>query len=446
MSLQVEPTIANLEQRLERGAQGVRRAQRAYGSCRGDERSKVLWRLAQILDTRRPEILQANAQDMDTARREGLATPLLRRLELTSAKLTGLRQGVEQLAAAPDPLGEVMRRTELDDGLMLTQVKSPLGVLLIIFESRPDAVVQIGSLALRSGNGVLLKGGSEARRSNRVLVSCLRQALADQGHDEELVLGVEGRQAVQTLLDLDSLIDLVIPRGSGDLVRAIQSSTRIPVLGHAEGVCHLLIDEAADPAMATHLVVDSKCGYPAACNAMETLLVHQGFLPNLAAVARVLVENGVELRADERSLTYLEELGAVAATEEDWGQEFGDLILAVATVDGLDAAIDHIHRHGSGHTESVVTENPAVGERFLQQVDAASVFVNASTRFADGYRYGLGAEVGISTGRIHARGPVGVEGLLTSRWLLRGQGQAAGDYGPEGRRFVHRRLDPVASV
>lgn len=430
-----QPTV-DLAQR----AQSVRQAQRSYGSCDGAQRSAVLWRLAQQLEERQEEILTANGQDMAIAEAQDLSLPLLRRLQLDAGKLLGLKRGVEQLAASPDPVGEVMRRTELDEGLLLTQVKSPLGVLLIIFESRPDAVIQIGSLALRSGNGVILKGGREATHSNRVLVSCLRQALSYEGHDENVVLGIEGRQAVKTLLELDHLIDLVIPRGSGELVRSIQSSTRIPVLGHAEGVCHLYLDAAAEPDMAVHLTVDSKCDYPAACNATETLLVHAEFLPHLATVGRALAERGVALRADARSLPYLEGSGAVAATADDFGREFGDLILAVATVDSLEEAIAHIHRHGSGHTEAIVTADQLAAQRFLQQVDSASVFVNASTRFADGFRYGLGAEVGISTGRIHARGPVGVDGLLTSRWLLRGEGQGAADYGPQGRRFLHRQL------
>ncbi len=425
---------------LARRAQAVRRAQRTYGSYDGAQRSAVLWRLAQQLEERKNEILAANAQDMTLAESQDLPLPLLRRLQLDDGKLLALRRGVEQLAASPDPIGEVMRRTELDEGLVLTQVKSPLGVLLIIFESRPDAVIQIGSLALRSGNGVILKGGREASHSNRALVSCLRQALSYEGYDKNVVLGIEGRQAVKTLLELDQFIDLVIPRGSGELVRSIQSSTRIPVLGHAEGVCHLYLDAAADPAMAAHLAVDSKCDYPAACNAAETLLVHVDFLAHLPAVGQALAERGVTLRADARSLPRLEGTGAVAAAADDFGREYGDLILAVATVDSLEEAIAHIHRHGSGHTEAIVTADQLAGQRFLQQVDSASVFVNASTRFADGFRYGLGAEVGISTGRIHARGPVGVDGLLTSRWLLRGEGQGAADYGPQGRRFLHRQL------
>jgi glutamate-5-semialdehyde dehydrogenase len=419
-------------------AAAVRGGQRRLGNAAAERRTAVLRRLGEILGERQDAILDANRRDLDAAREIDLAAPLLGRLELSPDKLSTLREGVEQLAGDDDPIGQAVRATELDDGLVLRQVKSPLGVLLIIFESRPDAVVQIGSLALRSGNGVILKGGSEALHSNRVLVGCLRDALESEGLSRDAVLGIEGREAVAELLELDELIDLVIPRGSGALVRSIQSSTRIPVLGHAEGVCHLFLDASADPAMAVHLAVDGKCGYPAACNAVETLLVHRGFLPRLPEIGRALVEAGVELRADAASLPRLP--AAVPASDDDWGREYGDLTLAVRTVDGIDQAIEHIHRHGSSHTEAIVTEDPDSRERFLREVDAASVFVNASTRFADGYRYGLGAEVGISTSRIHARGPVGVEGLLTTRWLLVGQGQAASDYGPGKKSFTHRPL------
>ncbi len=421
-------------------ATDLRRCQRRLGSAPGAARSRILERLAALLDERREEILAANARDLEAARSGNLAGPLLGRLELTAAKLRTLRDGVEQLAREDDPIGRTVRRTELDDGLMLRQVRSPIGVLLIIFESRPDAVVQIGSLALRSGNGVILKGGSEALYSNRVLVDCLRDAIAGEGLPAGAVCGVEGRDAVRALLDHDQLIDLVIPRGSGELVRSIQSSTRIPVLGHAEGICHLYLDRSAEPAMAAKLAVDSKCDYPSACNAVETLLVHRAFLPHLRRVADALGGEGVELRADAEALPHCP--GAVPATDEDQGREYGDLILAVRTVDGLEAAIDHIHRFGSAHTDAIVTADPETGRRFLDEVDSASVFRNVSTRFADGFRYGLGAEVGISTGRIHARGPVGVEGLLTTRWLLEGSGQGAADYGPGKRRFTHRRLPP----
>ncbi len=441
-------------------AASVRRAQRQLGAAPAATRDAVLDRLAELLEARQAALLEANAQDLEQADRAGLTGPLRHRLALSEDKLATLVTGVRQLRHSPDPIGAVVRHTELDEGLVLRQVKSPLGVLLIIFESRPDAVIQIGSLALRSGNGVLLKGGAEALRSNRALVACLRDALAAEGLASDAVAGVEGREAVQRLLELDEHIDLVIPRGSGALVRSIQSSTRIPVLGHAEGICHLVLDAAADPDRAARLAVDGKCDYPAACNATETLLVHQGFLDRWLIVARALLDAGVTLRADEAARQALGDLteaqaeadpGAVGgprvlpATDADGDTEYGDLTLAVRTVDDLDAAIDWIHAHGSGHTDAIATEDRAAAERFLREVDSASVFVNASTRFADGYRYGLGAEVGIATGRIHARGPVGVDGLLTTRWLLEGEGHVAADYGSgEGkRRFTHRRLGSV---
>jgi len=437
MTANAAPALAD----LDTVARSVRAAQRRLGAAPAEDRTAVLRRLAALLVEHEDDLLAANRRDLDAAEATGLAAPLARRLALSPAKLATLREGVEQLAASPDPLGRVVTRRELDEGLVLEQVKSPLGVLLIIFESRPDAVIQIGSLALRSGNGVLLKGGSEAVHSNRALVSCLRDALEAEGLPPDAVVGIEGREAVARLLDLDQHIDLVIPRGSGALVRSIQESTRIPVLGHAEGICHLYLDAAADPAMAAHLAVDGKCDYPAACNATETLLVHRDFLPHLRPVGEALLEAGVELRADDEALGHLPE-GPLTrpAGDDDGAVEYGDLILAVCTVGSLDEAIDFIHRHGSAHTDAVCTEDEATARRFLATVDSASVFWNASTRFADGYRYGLGAEVGISTGRIHARGPVGVEGLLTTRWLLTGHGQGAGDYGPGKRSFTHREL------
>ena len=433
--------MTGTETREELGvvAREVRSGQRSLAAADGKRRSAVLATLAQILSAREEEILEANRADLDEAERSGLSGPLLHRLSLSSNKLATLRQGVLTLADAADPIGQVERKMELDDGLVLSRVSSPLGVLLIIFESRPDAVVQIGSLALRSGNGLLLKGGSEALHSNRILVGCLREALEAEGLPGGAVAGVEGREAVAHLLEMDDLVDLVIPRGSAELVRAIQSTTRIPVLGHADGICHLYLDRAADPAMAAHLAVDGKCDYPAACNATETLLVHRAFLPHLPAVAKALREKGVRLRADAEARAVIPE--AEVAGPEDGRTEYGDLILAVRTVAGLDEAMDHIHHHGSAHTDAIVTGDEMAARRFLREVDSASVFWNASTRFADGYRYGLGAEVGISTARIHARGPVGVEGLLTTRWLLEGAGQGAGDYGAEGRSFTHRLLD-----
>lgn len=423
---------------LRQLAERARAARHRLASASASARTSALLALQSLLQERRTEILEANAQDLAAARADGLAPALLDRLGVSDGKLTGLGEGVRQLADAPDPIGEVLRRTELDDGLVLTQVRSPIGLLLVIFESRPDAVVQIGSLAIRSGNGVILKGGSEATHSSWVLVSCLREAIERAGLDPDAVQAVEGREAVQELLAMGDLIDLVIPRGSSSLVRAIQSSTRIPVLGHAEGICHLYLDRHAEPGMAARLAVDGKCSYPAACNAIESLLVHREFLPHLPEVGEALRREGVELRADEDCIAYLP--SAVAATEEDGAIEYGALVLSVRAVESLDSAIARIHRYGSGHTDCIVTDDLEAAERFLREVDSASVFHNASSRFADGYRYGLGAEVGISTSRIHARGPVGVEGLTTTRWLLRGTGQRVSDYGPGKRGYTHRVL------
>ncbi len=416
----------------------ARAAQRSLMTAGGSARRAVLRRFAALLGQRQEGILDANRLDLEAAAEANLESALRQRLTLTPSKLEGLRDGVTQLADLPDPVGGVLRRTELDDGLVLRQVTSPIGVLLVIFESRPDAVVQIGSLAVRTGNAVLLKGGSEAAASNRALIDCLRDALSREGVSADAVTGVEGRAAAHALLQRSDQIDLVIPRGSGRLVRAVQEATRIPVLGHAEGICHLYLDARADPAMARRLAVDGKCGYPSACNATETLLVHRRFLDHLPTVADALRDGGVRLRADAEARAVMP--WAEPASEADWSTEWCSLTLGVRVVDDLDAAIVHIHRFGSGHTEAIVTEHHASATRFLDQVDAASVFWNASTRFADGYRYGLGAEVGISTGRIHARGPVGIDGLLTTRWLLEGQGQTADDYGPGKRTFRHRAL------
>lgn len=418
-------------------AASARSAQRQLGAAPPEARDAILGHLERLLREREAELLAANKLDIEAAEGTDLPEPVFKRLALTSAKLETLRAGVRQLIDGGDPIGETILARELDDGLVLRKVQAPLGVLLIIFESRPDAVIQIGSLALRAGDAVLMKGGSEALHSNRALTDLLREAVAAAGLDSDVVQNIEGREAVAGLLELDEHIDLVIPRGSNALVRSIQESSRIPVLGHADGVCHLYLDAEADKDKAIRLAVDAKTDYPAVCNAIENLLVHEDF-PHTGAVIDALVDQGVELRGDESIVAMRD--GVVAATEEDWSTEYGDLTLAVRRVSGLDEAVDHIHRYGSAHTEAIVTENAETAAAFLNTVDAASVFWNASTRFADGFRYGLGAEVGIATGRLHARGPVGVEGLLTTRWLLEGDGHVAADYGPDGRSFTHRDL------
>ena len=429
-------SMSGMSTALERGLV-ARGAQRGLAAAGSEVRTEVLQHLERLLREREAELLAANKLDLNAPGADELPGPILKRLALTSSKLETLREGVRVLIDDPDPAGQPLLRRELDDGLVLEQIRVPIGVLLIVFESRPDAVIQIGSLALRTGNAVLMKGGSEAYHSNRALTDLLRESLAAAGADPDVVQNVEGREAVTDLLELDDYIDLVIPRGSAELVRTIKSSSRIPVLGHADGICHVFVDAAADPEMAVRVAVDSKTNYVAVCNAAETLLLHRDF-PDGAAVVRALLEAGVEVRGDEA--TQAMAAGVVAATESDFGYEFGDLIIAARVVDGLEAAIDHIHTYGSAHTDTIVTDDVGAARRFLDTVDASSVFWNASTRFADGFRYGLGAEVGIATGRVHARGPMGAEGLFTTKWVLSGDGHVVGDYGPGKRSYTHRDL------
>ena len=422
---------------LKNRAARARAAQRRLGSAAPEQRTQILEHLERLLREREAELVAANKLDLEAAEGSDLPGAILKRLALSPGKLQVLRDGVRQLIEGDDPIGRPILTRELDDGLVLRQVQAPLGVLLIIFESRPDAVIQIGSLAIRAGDAVLMKGGSEAAHSNRALTDLLRDAVSAADLDPDVVQNIEGREAVAALLDLDHDIDLVIPRGSNELVRSIQRRSRIPVLGHADGICQVYIDAHADRDKAVRIAVDAKTDYPAVCNAVENLLVHKDF-PHLDDVLDALEAEGVELRGDARVQNARSHIAA--ATDADWATEYGDLTLSVAMVDGVDDAIDFIHTHGSAHTESIVTEDSGTATRFLNEVDAASVFWNASTRFADGFRYGLGAEVGIATGRIHARGPVGVEGLLTTRWLLEGDGHIAADYGPGKRDFTHRDI------
>ena len=420
-------------------ASRTRTSARSLAAAEGGQRTQALEELIRLLTANEKRILEANKKDVAEAARTGLDAPLLARLKLSQAKLDGLRDGLRQLIEQGDPVGRPLRKTLLDDGLTLTQVTSPLGVLLIIFESRPDAVIQIGGLAIRTGNGLILKGGKEALHSNAILTDCIRAALEKAGLSPDAVNGVVQREAVHALLQCDEDIDLVIPRGSASLVRSIQSSSRIPVMGHADGICHVFFDKHADPVMAERIIIDSKCDYPAACNAAESLLVHRDFLPHIRRIGETLTANGVTLRAGPQASEHLTQ--CEPAGEEDGAIEYGNLTLSIRAVANLDEALDRIHQYGSGHTESIVTDCDSTAAAFLARVDSASVFHNASTRFADGYRYGLGAEVGISTGRIHARGPVGSEGLLTTRWLLRGSGDTVSTYsGANARSFIHTRL------
>jgi glutamate-5-semialdehyde dehydrogenase len=328
----------------------------------------------------------------------------------------------------------------MDEGLELYKVSCPIGVIGVVFESRPDALVQISSLCLKSGNAVLLKGGSEAAETNRILADIIDRASVQAGIPAGWLGLLETRADVADMLGMDNYIDLIVPRGSNEFVRHIMENTNIPVLGHADGICHVYVDSQADLDMAVRIAVDSKCQYVAVCNAAETLLVHKDigsvFLPQLKVA---LEEKGVEIRGCEKTLQIID---VTPATEEDWQTEYLDLILAVKIVDSLDEAIDHINRYGSGHTDVIVTSDKTRSIKFMDHVDSAGVFVNCSSRFADGFRYGLGAEVGISTNKIHARGPVGLEGLVIYKWRLVGKGQLVADYsGKDARAFTHRRLE-----
>ncbi|GAA0667952.1 glutamate-5-semialdehyde dehydrogenase [Natronoarchaeum mannanilyticum] len=407
-----------------------------------EARADALESIADAIDANREEILAANEKDVAEAEQlleAGEYTQaLVDRLELSPSKLESIAEMVRSVADQEDPLGKTQTARELDEDLELYKNTVPIGVVGTIFESRPDALVQIAALCLRSGNAVILKGGSEASHSNRVLFELIEEATADVPDGWAQL--IEARADVDTVLEMDDSIDLVMPRGSSEFVSYIQDNTSIPVLGHTEGVCHVYVDADADLSMATDIAYDAKVQYPAVCNAVETLLVHEDvaeeFLP---MIAERYEDAGVEMRGDEasRAIVPMEE-----ASDADWETEYGDLVVAVRVVESLREATGHITAHGSKHTDSIVTDDSDRAARFMRSLDSASVFHNASTRFADGYRYGLGAEVGISTGKIHARGPVGLEGLTTYQYYLEGDGQIVGTYaGADAKPFVHEDFD-----
>jgi len=408
-------------------------------------KDRVLEAMAEALIEHREHILEANHRDVTLAKslveRGVLAKPLLDRLKLTEHKVLDMATGVRSVAGLPDPVGRTLSTIELDAGLVLTQMTCPIGVIGAIFESRPDAVPQIASLCWKSGNAVIMKGGSEAQASNRALGQLIRGALAsvDASYVEAIQM-VETREDVHALLALDEYIDLFIPRGSNAFVRYIQDHTRVPVLGHAEGLCHAYVDQHADLGQAVAVCYDAKVQYPAVCNAVETILVHrriaETFLPILASAYR---KAGVEMRGCATTRTILPEV--LEATTEDWDTEYLDLIVSLRVVESPEEAIAHINQHGSGHTDTILTEDPETAGQFLARVDSATVMHNASTRFADGFRFGKGAEVGISTNKTHARGPVGLDGLVIYKYCLVGQGHVVADYvGPQAKPFIHRSL------
>uniref|UniRef100_A0A3Q7HNG4 Delta-1-pyrroline-5-carboxylate synthase n=1 Tax=Solanum lycopersicum TaxID=4081 RepID=A0A3Q7HNG4_SOLLC len=403
-------------------AVAARACSRRLQALSSQERSKILQDIADALEANEKAILAENEADVVAAQQAGYEKSLISRLALNPGKISSLANSVRVLSNMDEPLGHTLKRTEIADGFILEKSSSPLGVVLIIFESRPDALVQIASLAVRSGNGLMLKGGKEAKRSNAILHKVITSAIP-VSVGERLIGLVTSREEIPELLKLDDVIDLVIPRGSNKLVSQIKASTKIPVLGHADGICHVYVDKSADMDMAKRITVDAKIDYPAACNAMETLLVHKDLAQN-GGLNDLIVElqtKGVSLYGGPKASSLL-----MIPEARTFRHEYSSLACTVEVVEDVYAAIDHIHQHGRhviAHTDSIITEDQEVAEVFLRQVDSAAVFHNASTRFSDGFRFGLGAEVGISTGRIHARGPVGVEGLLTTKWLARGSGQ-----------------------
>lgn len=399
-------------------------------------RNRALLAMAEALRAHSAEIGEANGRDLEASR--DLGDALQKRLVFDEKKLRGVVDGLEALASLPDPLERVLTRTELAEGLHLRRVTCPIGVIGIIFEARPDALVQISSLCLKSGNAVLLKGGKEALHTNRILAEVIRNATEAVGLPGDWIQLLETREEVNGMLRLNEYIDLIVPRGSNSFVKYIMENTTIPVLGHSAGLCHLFLDASANLEKAVAIAVDAKTQAPATCNTVETLLVHKDAASRLLpAVCDALRNAGVELRGDEMSRSIVTWMKP--ATEEDWSTEYLALILSVKVVDDLAAAIAHINRFGSHHTDAIVTEDAAAAELFQRRVDSADVFWNASTRFADGYRFGLGAEVGISTSKIHARGPVGLEGLTIYKWLLSGQGDTVAPFADGRRAFTHRQ-------
>jgi delta-1-pyrroline-5-carboxylate synthetase len=417
-------------------ASKARSASRQLQALPSETRVAILNRIADCLEANESRIMAENAKDIEASSQGKVADALLQRLILKPNKIAQLADGIRAIAKQEEPIGHLLNRTEIAEGLILDKVTSPIGVLLIIFEARPDALPQIAALAIRSGNGLLLKGGKEAANSNVLLHSLIADAIQEVAPEvgRDLIGLVTTRGEIDDLLKLHDVIDLVIPRGSNSLVSYIQSHTKIPVLGHADGICHIYVDSAADMDKAIKLCVDSKVDYPAACNAVEKILVHDALVGDkVTALVKALQDAGVTIHGGEKASTILS-LPVAPSARVEWGT----LDVTVELVGGLDEAIDHIHANGSGHTECIITEDRQVADDFLKRVDSACVFHNASTRFSDGYRFGLGAEVGISTARIHARGPVGVEGLLTTRYLMRGDGHYVDK--DKGVTYTHRKL------
>lgn len=405
-----------------------------------NERKLALQRMADAILASKTEIFAENAKDLEAAKANGISEAVLHRLVFSEDKLSSVTKGIHELCQLQDPIGKVREKRELDPGFVLEKRTFPIGVIGMIFEARPDALVQIASLALRSGNGIILKGGKEAALTNRKLVEVIQKATADSSFGKDWILGIESHEDVDAMLKAEGYVDLLIPRGSNAFVRYVMDNTRIPVIGHADGLCTTYVDEYADQDKIIPVCVDAKIQYPAACNATETFLVHEkiarDFLPKLD---KALSDKGVKIHADKAIIGLMPH--AVEATDKDFHTEYLALECAVKTVSSVQEAVEHIQSHGSHHTDAIMTQNKANADYFVAKVDSADVFVNCSTRFADGFRFGLGAEVGIATSKLHARGPVGLDGLMTTKWILNGNGETVAEYsGANGKPFHHKEL------
>ena len=403
-----------------------------------ETRNAALAAIKESLAANAAAIFEANEADLAAAEESGVAPAIVKRLKFDQHKLDDVCAGIDDLIKLADPVGAVLLDRELDEGLRLRRIACPIGVIGVIFEARPDALVQISTLCLKSGNCSILKGGSETMRTNKALFELIHAAAVEAGMPELCTFQIEAREDIGKLLACDGSVDLLIPRGSNSFVRYIMDNTRIPVMGHADGICHIYADESADVELAVPVIIDAKTQYTAACNAVETLLVHRAVAPVLLPpLAAACAEAGVTLRGDADTQAIID---CAPATDDDWATEYLDLILSVKIVDDIDEAITHINRYGSHHTDAIMAEDDAAAARFMQLVDSAGVYRNCSTRFADGFRYGFGAEVGISTSKLHARGPVGLEGLVTYKYEIEGHGHIVGDYATGKRSFHFKDL------
>jgi len=410
------------------------------------DKNEALESMAKSLDKNRKKILEANKLDILGAKKllqKGeLTDSLVKRLEVTDSKIDEMISGIRDVIKLEDPVGKTISAIELDSGLELYQIAVPIGVIGMVFESRPDVIPQIMSLALKSGNGILLKGGKESLNTNKAIFEILRDSIKNKSIPKEAFQLLERREDVTGMLKLDKYIDLIIPRGSNEFVRFVQSNTKIPVLGHSDGICHAYVDKSYDEKKALDVCFDAKVQYPAVCNAIETLLVHEKsakkFLPK---IGKMYKEAKVEMRCCLTSYEILKDLKVKKAKEKDWSTEYNDLIISIKVVRSIEEALDHINKYGSHHTDAIITSDKKAGEYFLNFVDSSSVMLNASTRFADGFRYGKGAEIGISTGKIHARGPTGMEGMLIYKYKLIGNGHKVSDYvGKNAKPYTHKKL------